>query len=639
LGEQEVAPGTDEEELRTFTQRVLNDLRALQRMHDEDLFESGVRRVGAEQELFLVDSSWQPAPLSMEILERLTDPSFTTELGRFNMEINLDPLPFGGDTLHRLETQLQAKVERVREVAQSLDARVLLTGILPTLAKSDLHLGNMTPVPRYFALNEAMNRLRGDCYRFRIEGRDQLVITHDNVLVEACNTSFQAHFQVSVPEFPHLYNTSQAVTAPVLAAATNSPLLFGQQLWRETRIALFEQSVDTRVPTSHPREQAPRVSFGRKWVDDSAVEIFRQDISRFRVLLSTQVDEDPFEVLDRGEVPQLRALRLHSGTVYRWNRACYGISEGKPHLRIENRVLPAGPTVVDEVANAALWFGLMSGVSHQWQNIPKVMDFQTARENFIAAARQGLGASLTWPERGEVPATTLLLEELIPLARHGLEISKIDSSDIDRYLGIIEERVQSRRTGSQWMIASIDAMQPQGSQSERLAALVAASVERQRTGEPVHTWPLAELAESGPSSRHYATVSQIMSKDLFTVSEEEVVDLVASVMQWRHVRYIPVEDNQQRLVGLVTYRTLLRVMSQSLPQRQGSTLPVREVMLRDVITVQPHTPTREAMGLMREHKVGCLPVVDGDHRLVGILTEHDLIAIARPLLEKHLEEG
>jgi CBS domain-containing protein/gamma-glutamyl:cysteine ligase YbdK (ATP-grasp superfamily) len=639
LGEHHVAPGTSPEELRTFTQRVLTDLRALQRMHDEDRFESGVRRVGAEQELFLVDRTGQPAPSSMEILERLTEPGFTTELGRFNLEINLDPLLLGKDTLRRMENDLRARVERVQEVAAELGVQAMLTGILPTLTKSDLTLDNMTPVPRYYALNEAMNRLRGDCYRFRIEGRDQLVITHDNVLVEACNTSFQLHFQVAAGEFAHLYNTSQAVTAPVLAVSANSPLLFGQQLWRETRIALFEQSVDTRVPTSHPRHQAPRVSFGRKWVEESAVEIFQQDISRFRVLLSTPVDEDPLETLDRGEVPELKALRLHSGTVYRWNRACYGISEGVPHLRIENRVLPAGPTVIDEVANAALWFGLMAGLSREWQSIPQKMEFQAARENFIAAARQGLGASFTWPGREEVPATTLLQEELIPLARHGLETIGIDSSDIDRYLGIIEERVRTRRTGAQWMIASLDAMKPQSTRSECLTALVGASVARQREGKPVHTWSLASLEESGGSSRPYATVSQVMSTDLFTVSEEEVVDLVASVMKWRHVRYIPVEDNHHRLVGLVTYRTLLRVMSEALPRGQNSPLPVRDVMHRDIITVHPHTRTLEAMRIMREERVGCLPVVDRDDRLVGILTEHDLIAIARPLLEKYLEEG
>jgi len=635
VGRHDVSQEQDSAERRRFTQRVLADLSAFQRMHNEDLFETGARRIGAEQEMFLVDRHGRPAVLSPEILEIIDDPHFTTELGRFNLEANLDPQDFDAGSLGRMETQLRELLDKVRAAAKAMDGEVFLTGILPSLDKSDLSMYNMTPVPRYYALNEAMMRERGRDFTFRIEGRDQIVVTHDNVLLEACNTSFQVHFQVAAAEFASLYNLAQAVTAPVLAAATNSPMLFGRQLWRETRIALFEQSIDTRQPTSHLRRQSPRVSFGNQWIASSAMEIFERDLSRFPVVLLAEVDEDPFAVLDRGEVPQLHAMRLHNGTVYRWNRPCYGISNGKPHLRIENRALPAGPSVIDEMANTAFWLGLMSGLSRRWDNIAEVMEFQAARENFIAAARQGLGAAMTWPGRGQVSSPTLILEELLPAAREGLADSGIDASDSDRYLDVIEERVRSSKTGSQWLVDSFNGLADLPL-AERLATVVRAGVERQKSDQPVHTWEPATNAEKPSAKPHHSTVGQLMTTDLFTVGEEEVIDLVASVMKWKHVRHIPVEDNTHRLVGLVTYRTLMRVLSDPVHRREQLALPVGEIMHRDVVTTTPETPTLEALQSMRARRIGCLPVVDANHCLVGIITEHDLIELARPLLENYL---
>jgi CBS domain-containing protein len=636
LGRHDVTQAADSAELRLFTQRVLNELRAFQRMHDEDLFEVGKRRIGAEQEMFLVDRYGHPALLSPEILDEIDDPHFTTELGRFNLEVNLDPQEFDSRCLSRMEAQLHEMLAKVRQAAEKMGGQVFLTGILPTLTKSHLGMESMTPVPRYFALNEAMMRERGKEFTFRIEGRDQIVVTHDNVLLEACNTSFQVHFQVAASEFARLYNLAQAVTAPVLAAATNSPLLFGRQLWRETRIALFEQSIDTRLPTSHMRQQSPRVSFGTRWVEDSAVEVFQAGLSRFPVVLTSEVDEDPFDALDRGQAPELLALRLHNGTVYRWNRPCYGISGGKPHLRIENRALPSGPSVIDEMANTTFWLGLMSGLSERWDNIAEVMEFHAAKENFVAASRQGLGAAMTWPGRGQLPSPDLILEELLPAARQGLALSGIAPEDSDRYLDVIEARVGTSKTGSQWMVDSYAALEG-ATATERLATVVVAGVQRQLDNQPVHTWAPASRDEREGSHPHHSTVSQLMTTDLFTVSEEEVVDLVASVMKWKHMRHNPVEDNEHHLVGLVTYRTLMRVLSDPVHRSEKLALPVREIMHRKVVTVRPEVRTLDAMGLMRRHKVGCLPVVDSETRLVGILTEHDLIELARPLLESYLE--
>lgn len=636
MGEQQVHRVPDGEEIRLFSRKLLRDLRALETMLDQGLFETEVRRIGAEQEMFLVDRNWQPALNAVEILERVDDPHFTTELGRFNLECNLDPVTLGDHALRQMEEQLNGLLDKVREAARELDTEVVLSGILPTLEKSFLTLDHMTPRPRYFALNDAMNRLRGERYRLYIKGRHELNIAHDNVMLEACNTSFQVHFQVKPEHFARLYNVAQAVAGPVLSAATNSPLLFGRQLWRETRIALFQQSVDTRAPSGHMRQLPARVSFGRRWVEDSVLEIFKEDISRFRVLMSTEVDEDPFEALSAGEAPGLHALCLHNGTIYRWNRPCYGVNHGRAHLRIENRILPAGPSSLDEVANAAFWFGLLNGLSLAYEDITKVMDFDVARENFVAAGRRGLEAQLYWLDREAVPAQELLLEELLPMAREGLDDLRIDSSDTDRYLGVIEERVRSRRTGSQWLIDSYRSTRNEGNRAECLSALVAATVNRQRSGKPVHSWEPAALWEAGESRKYYVRVGQLMTTDLFTVNQDELVDVVACVMNWHHIRHVPVEDDAHRLVGLVTHRALLRLLAESSGSGDQAPVPVSDIMNTDVMTVTPDTPTLEAIRIMKRHKISCLPVIDEHGRLVGIVSERDFMSIADQLLESYL---
>ena len=639
MGAHDVERELDAERLRVFTRKLLTELRAIQAMLDGGAIESGVRRIGAEQELFLVGPRWAASCNNLDILADLADDAhFTTELGRFNIEFNLDPMSWGGNCLSQMESQLDTLLGRVREAAARHGAEVVMTGILPTLEKADLTLAQMTPKPRYFALNEAMTRLRGGAYIFHLKGQDELKLTHDSVMLEAANTSFQVHFQTGPEEFALLYNIAQAVAAPVLAAATNSPLLFGKRLWRETRIALFQQSVDTRATgaTSHLREQSPRVRFGGGWLDDSVLEIFQEDVSRFRVLLAADVEEDPFQVLQAGGVPSLQALRLFNGTIYRWNRPCYGIMNGKPHLRIENRVLPAGPSIVDEVANAAFWLGLMSGMVDQHRDVRKVLTFDQVEENFVAAARLGLGAHLWWIGKKDVPARELLLQELIPLARHGLQQGNLDAADIDRYLGVLTARVETGRTGSQWLLDSYASTREAGTRAERLAALVAASVHRQKEKQPVHTWPAATIEEAGGWQSHYLQVGQFMTTDLFTVNQDELVDLAASMMDWRKIRHVPVEDAQHKLVGLVTHRTILRLLARN-PEAfsEHRSVPVSQIMERDLIIATPTMSTLEAINLMRLHKVGCLPVVEGD-RLVGIVTERDFMNVAGQLLEASL---
>lgn len=640
MGQHDVFPEQDQASLRRFTRQLLRDVRALEKMLDEEMFESGVRRIGAEQELFLVDRRWQPAPVVEDVLSRTSDPRIVTELMKFNLEFNLDPQHFRGRCLRTMEESIDETMAYVREIAAGTDCEVVMAGILPTITLSDLDLDNMTPSPRYRALNDAISRLRGGPAELHIRGTDELYIKHDTITLEGCNTSFQTHFQVHPDEFSSLYNVAQTVAAPVLAAATNSPTLFGKRLWRETRIALFQQAVDTRSSNLYLREMSPRVHFGTHWVDDSVLEIFKEDISRFRVLLTAGEVDDPFDILKRGGVPGLRALQLHNGTVYRWNRVCYGVTDGHPHFRIENRILPSGPTAVDEVANAALWFGLVSGLAHEYPDIRRVMEFDDAKANFVAAARLGLGSQITWLKGHRVPAHELLCQELLPLAEDGLRASGIDGEDIDRYLGVIRERVESRRTGSQWQIDSLTAMKNQGTRSERLGAIVAATAKRQKEGRPVHEWPLAELREGLIGRRMEKTrVEQYMSTDLITVNEEELVELVACLMDWQRIRHVLVEDHEHRLVGLVTHRNLLRFLAEhGDPESRREEMAVKEIMVKDPISVAPETPTVEAVRIMREHRIGSLPVVR-DGRLIGLITETDFIHIAGELLDDSLAPG
>ncbi len=636
MGRHDVTPDLDPQRFRAFTRALLNDLRALDHMLREGMFETGMRRIGAEQELFLVGPGWRPAPLATDILPNLRGHEFTTELARFNLELNLDPLPLEAGAFERLHAYLVELLGQVRDEAKRHRAEVLLTGILPTLAKSDLSLTNMTPRDRYTALNEAVTRACGGCYQIFIQGTDELRIEHDSVMLEGCNTSFQVHLQVDPETFSRSYNLAQALTAPVLAAAVNSPLLFGKRLWAETRIALFQHAIDTRGAIPYVRDLTPRVRFGERWVERSVIELFQEDIARIPSLVGADVDEDPFEILRCGAIPELRALQVYNSTVYQWNRPCYGISNGKPHLRIECRILPAGPSIADEVANAAFWVGLMLGGLETWDDVTQHMDFDDARANFVAAARRGLKAGFTWMGGPAVSAPELILQELLPVARLGLDLAGVGSSERDQYLGIIEERVGSGQTGARWFELSLAHMGRSGTRAERMAALTASANRQQSTDMPGHTWVPAAIGEGGGWRYNYLRVEQFMTTDLFTVRENEVIDLAALVMDWKRVRQVPVEDDDRRLVGLVSYGAVLRELA-GCAHGDETTLPVKSVMDPNPITIAPDTPTLDAIRLMRSHRITCLPVVDDD-KLVGILTADDLVPIAERLLEERMED-
>jgi len=624
-------------ERRRFMRSLLTDLRAVERMLAEGMFESGVSRIGCEQEMFLVDRSWNAKPSALQLLEKLDDPHYTTELGLFNLELNAESQPFDGRGLSRMETQVTDLFARVQHVGAELGIVPVLTGILPTLTKTDLSVANMVPNPRYLTLNRVMTEARGEGYDISIKGLDELIAKHDNLMFEACNASFQVHLQVKEPErFGHYYDIAQLLLAPTLAIGTNSPTLFGKRLWAETRIALFEQSCDIRTPSLHQRDRSARVSFGKNWVDGSALEIFKENVTRYRPMIGSEIEEDALAVLDRGGIPQLKALRLHNGTIYRWNRAVYGISDnGKPHLRIELRVLPSGPTVVDEVANAAFWLGLMSELTATVEDLPARMDFDHAQANFYAAARDGLAARFNWLDDEQVIAQPFVLDRLLPLAEAGLARAGVDEKDSKRYLEVVDQRVRSLRTGSQWVLRSMASMKSRGSSGERSAAVVAATVARQKTGRPICEWERARLDEI-QGRAGYNRVSEYMQTDVLTVHADDPIELVADLMSWERIRHVPVEDARGRLVGLVTSRAVLRhfaeLAKRPSEERREEKTQVSAIMRTELLTVSPDTLTVDAIAIMRRQRVGCLPVLENGH-IVALLTEEDFMGIAADLLD------
>jgi CBS domain-containing protein len=570
----------------------------------------------------------------MEVLDIVDDERFTHELGLFNLEANLSPHRLGGNCLSLMEKEAQEIYHKARATAERVGCDIALVGILPTLTKDNLGLESMVPTPRYYALNDAIKALRGEEFEFTINGIDQLVVEHDNVMLEACNTSFQVHFQVSPENFAKNYNIAQVVTAPLLAAAVNSPILLGKRLWHETRIAVFEYSVDTRSKVHQERGLKPRVHFGDRWLEESVTEIFKEDIARFRIVLTTETEDDPLGMIDQGIMPSLNALRLHNGTVYRWNRPCYGVHNNIPHLRIENRVIPSGPTVIDEIANAAFFYGMMAGMTEQVTDIRDYLTFGDVKSNFLAAARDGIRAQMNWFNDTHLPAKELVLEQLLPLARDGLQEAGIDQGDIDRYLGVVRDRVTSRRTGARWALESLENMKDMGTEDQRMRCIVSSMVEQQSSGKPISEWNLAAYCREQDWRDSYRTVGLFMTRDLFTVRPDDIVDFAATLMDWRHIRHVPVEDDKGMLVGLVSHRALLRLVAQG---RMGKDhrVTVEEIMNPEPITVHPDTSTVEAIQIMRRQGLACLPVTR-DNKLVGIVSEHDLIIVASHLLESQL---
>ncbi len=460
-----------------FGKRLSEETAQMQQWFDQHRFSERHAVGGFELEAWLVDRQGEPAPINEEYLALLGDSAlYSPELSRFNIEINSSPQALEGDALERMQRELQANWGRCQQVAQELGADLLMIGTLPTLRESMLTVANMSRMERYRALNEQVLRLRsGKPLELDIVGEEHLQTVHGDVMLEAATTSFQIHLQVDQDKAARYFNAAQIVSAPMVAISANSPLLFGKRLWQETRIPLFEQAVAVGGIAGGAFGPLRRVSFGSGYARQSLMELFQENAEHYPLLLPVALDEDP---------SKLPHLRLHNGTIWRWNRPLVGFDEdGRPHLRIEHRVVPAGPSVVDTIANAAFFYGLVATLAEQETPPEQQLEFFQARDNLYAAARYGIQAQAFWLDgwRGRM---TDLLPQLIPLARKGLERLGCTASVSDYYLSIIEQRLQTRQTGAAWQLAYLD--RHGGDQCE----LVAAYLERQESGRPVHAWEL-----------------------------------------------------------------------------------------------------------------------------------------------------
>ncbi|HSR22183.1 MAG TPA: glutamate-cysteine ligase family protein [Candidatus Eisenbacteria bacterium] len=477
------------EDRQRYREKVRRCLDVFARMLAESRFESERRSMGLEIELNLADDQGDPAMVNEQVLDMIADPDFQTELAQFNIEINVPPQRLTGDVFDKLETALRGSLNHADAMAHKAGANVVMIGILPTVGPEHLSEETFSRNPRYALLNEQVLAARGEDIRIAIDGVDRLTTYTGSIAPEAACSSLQLHLQVNPVTVPAHWNASQAIAGVQLALGANSPFFFGKELWRETRIALFEQSADTRSDELKAQGVRPRVWFGERWIT-SIFDLFEENVRYFPSLLPICEDEDPVEVLDRGDVPQLGELRLHNGTIYRWNRPVYDVVRGKPHLRVENRCLPAGPTAADVLANAALYYGLVKVLAEADRPVWSQMSFSAAEENFHNGARHGIDAKIYWPGVGEVPATELVLRRLLPMAHEGLEQWGVDTATKDRLLGIIEARCLTARNGAAWQAAAFHSRYVERDRPEALREMMRAYVEHMHSNEPVHTWPL-----------------------------------------------------------------------------------------------------------------------------------------------------
>jgi gamma-glutamyl:cysteine ligase YbdK (ATP-grasp superfamily) len=474
-----------------YRQKVRRCLDVFERMLRESRFDKPRLSTGLEIELNLVDEHGNPAMCNAEVLEAIANPDFQTELGQFNVEINVPPRQLAGAAFVELEDELRAALNSADTAAKSVGAQLMMIGILPTLTPEELNAEALTANPRYRLLNEQIFAARGEDLLLSIDGVERLSATADTIAPEAACTSVQFHLQVCPESFPAYWNAAQAIAGVQLAIGANSPYLFGKELWRETRIALFEQATDTRSDELKEQGVRPRVWFGERWIT-SIFDLFEENVRYFPSLLPICSDEDPVEVLDRGDAPRLAELRLHNGTIYRWNRPVYDVVDNMPHLRVENRVLPAGPTVVDTLANAAFYYGLLRVLAEDDRRpVWTRMSFRTAEENFHAGARDGIEARLFWPEVGDVPATELILRRLLPIALEGLRRWGVDVDVRDRLLGIVEQRCLTGASGAQWQVEAVRGLEDREglSRADALRRMALRYAEYMHSNDPVHSWP------------------------------------------------------------------------------------------------------------------------------------------------------
>ena len=490
MGEEVDSVEFTREDRTRYRHKIRRSLDVFAQMLREARFEADRPMTGMEIELNLVDDNCDPAMRNAEVLSAIADPDFQTELGQFNVEINLPPRRLTGNETVGLEENLRASLNNAEQHARSVGAHMAMIGILPTLRKEHLTASALSANPRYALLNEQIFAARGEDLDIRIDGIDRLAITTDTIAPEAACTSTQFHLQVSPERFAAYWNAAQAVAGVQVALGANAPLLFGRELWRETRIPLFEQATDTRSEEIKAQGVRPRVWFGERWIT-SVFDLFEENVRYFPALLPISDEEDPGDILARGDIPELPELRLHNGTIYRWNRPIYAVVRGRPHLRVENRVLPAGPTVVDTLANGAFYFGLVRTLADAERPLWSQMSFSAAEENFHACARHGLAATVYWPQLGYVPVAELVLRRLLPLAYAGLDKWGVDPGERDRLLTIIEQRCLTGRNGATWQVETLHALEDEShlDRPEALREMLRRYLPPMHDNVPVHEWP------------------------------------------------------------------------------------------------------------------------------------------------------
>jgi hypothetical protein len=475
-----------------YREKVRRCLDVFARMLTESKFDFERPLTGLEIEFNLVDDDQNPAMLNADVLTAIANDDFQTELGQFNIEINVKPRGLTGSSVIDLEHELRASLNDADERSRALGAHIVMVGVLPTIDQEHLTGESISANPRYALLNEQIFAARGEDLHIAIDGPERLSTYADTIAPEAACTSVQFHLQVSPQTYADTWNAAQCMAGLQLALGANSPFFFGKELWRETRVALFEQATDTRPDELKAQGVRPRVWFGERWIT-SIFDQFEENVTYFPALLPVCEAEDPAEVLDRGDTPRLGELRMHNGTIYRWNRPIYDVYRGKPHLRVENRVLPAGPTVVDILANGAFYYGLLRVLSEQDRPVWSQMSFVAAEDNFYAGAQHGINAKIFWPGLGEVPATELVLRRLLPMAYEGLSEWGVDSSVADRLLGIIEQRCITHINGAEWQARTFHKIDDEKQPLQRrdsLREMLRRYVEFMHSNEPVHTWEI-----------------------------------------------------------------------------------------------------------------------------------------------------
>jgi hypothetical protein len=490
VGDEVAAKVFTGEDRKQYREKVKRCLDVFARMLAEARFDSDRRSIGLEIELNITEETGDPALANQHVLEMIADEAWQTELAQFNIEINIPPRSLEGGVMCDLETEIRASLNHAEEGANKAHARLLMVGIMPTLTEGSLDGSVLSANPRYALLNEQIFAARGEDLHLAIDGVERLSVYADTIAPEAACTSVQLHQLVDPTAFARHWNAAQCIAGIQLAVGANSPFFFGRELWRETRIALFEQATDTRPEELKAQGVRPRVWFGERWIT-SIFDLFEENVRYFPSLLPVLEDEDPVEVLERGDTPRLQELRLHNGTVYRWNRPIYDVVRGRPHLRVENRVLPAGPTVVDTLANAAFYYGLVRVLADEDRPLWTQMSFSAAEENFHACARDGIAARVYWPGLGEVPAAELVLRRLLPMAADGLDRWGVDPADRDRLLGIIERRCVESRNGAQWQADTFHRLYERLDRPDALREMTVRYRELMHSNEPVHTWAAA----------------------------------------------------------------------------------------------------------------------------------------------------